>query len=211
MKAIEMSQEEISAFADGELASQRVELITRALRHPAQQDSWNLYHHIGDVLRSDDMAILLSADFSARMAARIDAEPIFIAKAPPNAEAPALAANKLAARVSSGRRLLVPGLAAAAAAVYFVAPQLLAPFGSEKSIARVTSRQASDVQRIVGSAPAAVGSESNSVAAGDVAPAVVLRDPRIDEYLLAHQRFSPSMYGSAQFARSATFASDANK
>jgi sigma-E factor negative regulatory protein RseA len=39
----------------------------------------------------------------------------------------------------------------------------------------------------------------------------VLRDPRIDEYLLAHQRFSPSMFSTAQYARSATFATDSGK
>ena len=39
----------------------------------------------------------------------------------------------------------------------------------------------------------------------------VLRDPRIDEYLSEHQRFSPSLYNTAQYARSATFAIDADK
>jgi sigma-E factor negative regulatory protein RseA len=38
----------------------------------------------------------------------------------------------------------------------------------------------------------------------------VLRDTRIDEYLLAHQRFSPSVYSTAQYARSATFAIDSD-
>ena len=39
----------------------------------------------------------------------------------------------------------------------------------------------------------------------------VARDPRIDEYLMAHQRFSPSMYSSAQYARSAGFTIDSDK
>jgi len=39
----------------------------------------------------------------------------------------------------------------------------------------------------------------------------ILRDPGIDEYLLAHQRFSPSVYSTAQYARSATFAVDSDK
>jgi sigma-E factor negative regulatory protein RseA len=38
-----------------------------------------------------------------------------------------------------------------------------------------------------------------------------LRDPGIDDYLLAHQRFSPSVYSTAQYARSATFVNDSNK
>jgi sigma-E factor negative regulatory protein RseA len=39
----------------------------------------------------------------------------------------------------------------------------------------------------------------------------MLRDPDIDDYLLAHQRFSPSVYSTAQYARSATFATDTEK
>ncbi len=40
---------------------------------------------------------------------------------------------------------------------------------------------------------------------------VYLRDPLIDQYLLAHQRFSPSVYSTAQYARSAAFANETNK
>jgi sigma-E factor negative regulatory protein RseA len=39
----------------------------------------------------------------------------------------------------------------------------------------------------------------------------VLRAQGIDEYLMAHQRFSPSVYSSAQYARSATFANESGK
>ncbi len=209
MKVIEMNQEEISVFADGELALQRVDFIAQALRHPAQQDSWNLYHQIGDILRSDDMAIAFSADFSARMAARIDAEPIFIAPASANTTTP----GSPGGRAWSGRGWLVPGLVAAATAVYFVAPQWLVASRTfaEKSFAQASSWQAGGVQGVDAPLPAVATLASNSAVGSGGEQAVVLRDPRIDEYLLAHQRFSPSMYSSAQFARSATFASDANK
>jgi len=40
---------------------------------------------------------------------------------------------------------------------------------------------------------------------------VFLRDPQFDQYLLAHQRFSPSVYSTAQYARSAAFANDKDK
>jgi sigma-E factor negative regulatory protein RseA len=50
-----------------------------------------------------------------------------------------------------------------------------------------------------------------AVVSANAPEGVVLRDPRIDEYLLAHQRFSPSVYSTAQYARSATFATDSNK
>jgi sigma-E factor negative regulatory protein RseA len=40
---------------------------------------------------------------------------------------------------------------------------------------------------------------------------VVLRDAQIDEYLLAHQRFSPSLYSTALYARSSTFVTESDK
>ena len=55
---------------------------------------------------------------------------------------------------------------------------------------------------------AAAAPETITVASKD---GEVLRDPRIDDYLLAHQRFSPSVYSSAQYARAATFAVDSDK
>ena len=49
------------------------------------------------------------------------------------------------------------------------------------------------------------------VVATSVSDGVVLRESRIDDYLLALQRFSPSLYSTAQYARSATFATDSDK
>jgi sigma-E factor negative regulatory protein RseA len=61
-------------------------------------------------------------------------------------------------------------------------------------------------------APAVASADARiAVVSANAPEGVVLRDPRIDEYLLAHQRFSPSVYSTAQYARSATFATDSNK
>jgi sigma-E factor negative regulatory protein RseA len=98
-------------------------------------------------------------------------------------------------------------IAAAVASVAFVAtPQLMVAMrgepvlsGSETMIASTGAAQPVKVS----DASSATG--QLAVVSGTGTGEVVLRDPRIDDYLLAHQRFSPSMYSTAQFARSATF------
>lgn len=210
-------------LADNELAMSDVEAVTLALRQPSLQASWAMYHQIGDVLRSDDMAIAFSAGFNARMIARLDAEPTYLAPVAEQAAMPGLNSAKRSVGWS-GRRLMVPGLAAAAAAAFFVMPQWFGSTGTHafSVTSQVATNRQPELQNV--SAPLALNAPAGETVgrpsstqtisptstSGD-ATVVVLRDPRIDEYLLAHQRFSPSMYSSAQFARSATFASDANK
>jgi sigma-E factor negative regulatory protein RseA len=72
MSTKEKTQEQISAFADGELAEGQVDVVLAALRRADGRADWDIYHQIGDVLRSDDMDIKLSSGFAARMAARLD-------------------------------------------------------------------------------------------------------------------------------------------
>lgn len=184
-----LAQERISIFADGETNDEQLDIVLADLRREDGMASWESYHHIGDLLRSDDMAIPLSPGFSASMAARLAAEPVLIA--------PALSRGKKA----GVRRLALPGvLAAAAAAVAFVAtPQLMVAMqGTPASSAAVAVVSTDGVAR--------ASLAGNAAQAGRT-----MRDQNIDEYLMAHQRFSPSVYSSAQYARSATFANESGK
>lgn len=187
MNTKSLVHERISVFADGETSDEQLEIALAELRNDDEKATWALYHQIGDLLRSDEMAIPLSAGFSAGMAARLAAEPALMA--------PAVAAR---ARRSGIRRIALPGvLAAAAAAVAFVGtPQLMVAMqGTAPAVAVVSDS---------GVARTALG--ASAVPAG-----AVMRDQGIDEYLMAHQRFSPSVYSSAQYARSATFANESGK
>ncbi|MDB5771711.1 MAG: histidine kinase [Burkholderia sp.] len=195
MNTKEMTREQISAFADGELADQHVDLALAALRKDDGHSDWELYHQIGDVLRSDDMDVKLSSGFAARMAARLEMEPAIVAPMPVN---PSSTTAAPAARPV--KRWAVPGMVAAAAmatVAFITTPQLMVATKGEPSGAGKPVLASADGHIAVVSANAPEG--------------VVLRDPRIDEYLLAHQRFSPSVYSTAQYARSATFATDSNK
>jgi sigma-E factor negative regulatory protein RseA len=182
-------QERVSVFADGETSDEQLEIALADLRQEEAKEAWELYHRIGDILRSDEMDVPFSSGFSSRMAASLAAEPTLIA--------PKLASKPARSRA---RRFALPGvLAAAAAAVAFVGtPQLMVAFQGHPA-----------------SAPAlaviADGGVERTALTGGARTGQVLRAQGIDEYLMAHQRFSPSVYSSAQYARSATFANESGK
>lgn len=182
-------QERISVFADGETSNEQLEVALADLRHNESKETWELYHRIGDILRSDEMDVPMSAGFSARMAASLAAEPTLIAPK---------RASKSAR--PGARRFALPGvLAAAAAAVAFVGtPQLIVALQGQPAAAPALAVVAEG------------GVERTALTAG-ARPGQVLREQGIDEYLMAHQRFSPSVYSSAQYARSATFANESGK
>jgi sigma-E factor negative regulatory protein RseA len=227
-----MTFESISALSDGELQDSRVDAVMAQLQQADARLTWDAYQQIGDVLRSEDMATAMSPGFNARLFARLDAEPTVIAPAlvgdagraagwqrgcddiVVEGGAAMIGGNGLAGavRASPGRlrRYGVPGMAAAAvAALVFVStPQLMVALThSPASIVSLVSpgnfSRASAQGTLIASADGKVAAATEG---GDV-----MRDPGLDEYLLAHQRFSPSVYSTAQFARSSTFANESGR
>ena len=67
-------EQTISACIDGE-----DDLDPSDLDSPYARQVWDTYHLIGDVLRSDDLAIRPSDLFFARLSKQIDAEPAIVA------------------------------------------------------------------------------------------------------------------------------------
>lgn len=192
MNTMNMTREQISAFLDGELDDSQMDAVLASLRQHEGRAAWDGYHQIGDALRSDELNVQLSADFNQRMFARLDDEPVIMMPT---------VRNEVAARKNAAKRFAMPGMAAAAVAVvaFLTVPNMLPP---------QTATVASAPQAPVVAQVAAVTEPVNTAAAQE---GEVLRDPRIDDYLLAHQRFSPSVYSTAQYARSATFAVDSEK
>lgn len=86
--------EYISAFTDGELPDADLELALAALREADGQQTWGLYHLIGDALRGESLAAELSPGFALRLADRLAAEPTPLRRA---AGRPATPADALAA------------------------------------------------------------------------------------------------------------------
>jgi sigma-E factor negative regulatory protein RseA len=198
--------EQISAFADGEADEGEIETMLAVLRTPEGRAAWEDYHQIGDVLRSDDMALSMSADFTAKLMRRIDDEPAIVAV--PRRQLGGQREPVAEMRSSSGaKRFMLSGMAAAVMAVLtaVVAQQWL---GSGKSPADAGAPvMASNTPASVGAVIPAAASNGASVQQDRH----LMRNSDIDEYLLAHQRFSPSLYSTAQYARSATFAVDSDK
>jgi sigma-E factor negative regulatory protein RseA len=189
MNTMNMTREQISAFADNELSDGHLDVTLAALRQQEGRDTWNLYHQIGDALRSDDLSTQGNTGLTSRIFASLDAEPTIMVAAEQRVPV---------AKQDVIKRFAMPGMAVAAVAVaaFLTVPQMLT-----QNAPMVASNPAPIV--LASAAP-----EKLTVASQD---GEVLRDPRIDEYLLAHQRFSPSVYSTAQYARSATFAVDSDK
>lgn len=192
MNTMNMTREQISVFLDGELDDTQIDAVLASLRQQEGRAAWDGYHQIGDALRSDELNVQLSADFNQRMFARLDDEPVIMMP---------VVRQDVAARKSAAKRFAMPGMAAAAVAVvaFLTVPTMLP---------QQTATVASAPQAPVVAQVAAVTEPINAAVAQE---GEVLRDPRIDDYLLAHQRFSPSVYSTAQYARSATFAVDSEK
>ena len=191
MNSSTTTQEQISAFADGELALADHDQILSALRAPAERAVCDDYHHIGDILRSVEMAAVVRPAFAAHMASRLANEPAHIGAAAQFAFA---SHEPVLGQQSWLKRFVMPGVAVVAALVLTV----------------IAVPRMAVVQSGVGQQDTSV-SRSGARVSNGAATMDVMRDPRMEEYLLAHQRFSPSVFSTAQFARSATFATESFK
>lgn len=210
----DLTREQISALVDGELDTADTEAVLASLHQAEGRVAWELYHQAGDALRWDNTGHVMSSEFSRRLFARLEQEPIVIA--PQAVTACAIPSVQQHANTILGvvfgqklRRFALPGMVAAAAVAtvaFITTPQMMvadsAPTGPQIVLAAPQPSGNSGLGAQVISGPSAAQAEAEEV---------VLRDPRIDDYLFAHQRFSPSVYSTAQFARSATFTSDLGK
>lgn len=202
MNTKKIGQERISELVDGELASGHLPVAFASLNSEDGQNTWDIYHQIGDVLRSDDMAISLSPNFAASFAARLEAEPTILAPAVGQAgqmeqHGTSIASNGMAGMARAYKRFSIQSIAVAATVAVFAfisAPQLMVAIKGEQQNSHASN--------------AMVATSSTAIISNAQQEGTVLRDPQIDQYLLAHQRFSPSAYSIAQYARPATFATD---
>ena len=177
----------LSTLLDGEMNANDGHAVERACalwRDDAQaRHDWHAWHLIGDVMRSDELARAPAQDvaFLSRLRERLATEPVVLAPEvlAASAQAPAPAA------VPRRRSLwmLPTAMAAGFAAVAVVL--LVARTGPPAAAPELASGAASGLS--LASVP---GATRSSAAAGSA----LLRDPRLDSYLRAHQtaRGSPA-------------------
>lgn len=205
-------REQISALADGQLHG---DAFADAMACAVDDDglaTWQLYHMVGDVLRSNELARadgsnLLLARLREQMAQEAPVQrPVALA---PEPELAVVAQAQLpAANASVFRWKMVAGVASLAAVVAIGWSSIGVLQGGSAS---------SGAQMAAGGAPvlpAAQVSQGTPPPAPLVAVAdsegqqVMIRDPRLDELLAAHKQFgsTSALQMPAGFLRNATFA-----
>ncbi|CAD5370657.1 Sigma factor RpoE negative regulatory protein RseA [Rubrivivax sp. A210] len=168
----------LSALADGEAAAlQRACALWKGDAQARQ--TWHAYHLIGDVMRSEELSSSPARDaaFLEALRGRLAKEPVFIAPA----EAGVVLVNRGAA-APRRQRWLLP-LAAAAG------------FVAVAGVLVVVRMAGSEGQGVAPTMAAAPPSGATLVSADaqraptlpNAGGATVIRDPRLDEFLRAHQ------------------------
>jgi sigma-E factor negative regulatory protein RseA len=186
--------EKISALMDGELdARQSEQQYARLNQDTDARTCWSTYHLIGDVLRGD---AIVSKDFNAKLRARLEQEPTVLAPQPPRA--------RPAKRITTYALSAAASLSAVALVGWMAFNNPLTP----DSVSTASSSGPAPAVSPVSTSPTVP--VTTTVVADTVEPqlASVPRDDTMNEYLMAHQEFSPStaIQGVAPYIRSVSAA-----
>jgi sigma-E factor negative regulatory protein RseA len=189
----------LSALADGEAEAAAVERSCAAWAdaNAAACQSWHVYHLIGDVLRSDDLAVAPARDraFLERLRLRLDDEPAILAP-----QQPAASVAAPTAPVRSRRGWALP--MAMAAGVMALATGLVLTLGSGDAAAPASQLAQSSppplAQTPAGATLAVAAPAVQGLATPELAPqgSRVLRDAQLDRYLRAHREYGAALPGS---------------
>ncbi|MDR2325779.1 MAG: sigma-E factor negative regulatory protein [Acidovorax sp.] len=217
------NKELLSALVDGELQGDELaQALTWAQGHEGH-GSWQLYHLVGDVLRSPELAHHSQHDLLSGLRAQLAKEPPLALQpaeltqlAPAQPPLTSALAGRVAdpvANASVFRWKMAAGVASVAAVAALGWNLAVVPVGLGSQVAQadggaaVVPAASQPGQTPMMSVPQADGSVI-AVATGN-GNEVILRDPRLDELLAAHQRFGSkaSLQMPADFLRNASFAS----
>lgn len=200
-------REQLSALADGQL--QGAELAD-ALDYAGQDEAmatWQLYHLVGDVLRSSELAKPVDTDFMSRLRTELAKEPLPVRAQEPVQVALVVPAAAVAANASVFRWKMAAGFASLAA-VAAIGWSSLSSLQSGPGQVPGGAQLAQSSERLVGatSMPSAPAAPVVAVADAD-GQQVMIRDPRLDELLAAHKQFgsTSALQMPAGFLRNATF------
>ncbi|MGB3068724.1 MAG: sigma-E factor negative regulatory protein [Ottowia sp.] len=202
--------EQVSALMDGRLSGAEFDTAMQSVGSGELRDSWHLYHVIGDVLRSSELAACQhDARFVSRLSEQLKLEAARPARIEPLAAAIPIAAGAHADRPAANdgvfRWKLVAGLASFAAvaaigwgALGSLGPQPVGSQMAQNAVPAAGRTELADARTLV-ALPSSAGEGE--------APQVMLRDPRLDEMLAAHLQASgaSALRDASGFLRNATF------
>lgn len=206
-------REQISALADGQLHGDAFAEAMACTDDDEGLGTWQLYHLVGDVLRSNELA---RADGSNLLLSRLREQmaqeaPVQrpVALVPEPALTVVAQAESPAANASVFRWKMVAGVASLAAVAAIGWSSVSALQGGRGAPgAQLASAGAPVIQ--AAQAPQGVAPSAPLVAVADnEGQQVMIRDPRLDELLAAHKQFgsTSALQMPAGFLRNATFAS----
>lgn len=195
--------EQVSALADGQLDDEEVGHVAARASEPGElQAAWHRYHLIGDVLRTGrHEPCTNSSAFVTRLQQRMALEPGI--RVPDVVAIPTTLATPLAEAANEPvfRWKLVAGMAALAVAMVVGWGWV----GHESEPAGAQLAQTQPVQPVAGSVSDRWESNApTAVAVGIDPPTKMVRDPRLDELMAAHQQAAGGLQPSV-FLRNATF------
>ena len=204
-------REQVSALADGQLQGAAfAEAMDEIGARAELRAAWQTYHVVGDVLRSGAHAPCSDSNaFLAKLQARLSTEaalPVAVT------EVPVLLSVRQRAEPANEpvfRWKLVAG-AASLAAVAAISWNWVGGMGVTPSGAQLAQQQQPPAISVLAAsdpkATSAVASATPTrVQIGSGAPQVMLRDPRLDELLSAHQQAGGGSQMPSSFLRNATF------
>lgn len=200
-------REQLSALADGQLDNEAWDQAMQFAHDDEGRATWNLYHLVGDVLRSPELAQHAdNGQFLQRLQLRLADEPVPGRPVQENLQivVPPQVRAVQAANASVFQWKMVAGLASVAA-VAVVGWSSWSSLQSTPTGASMAALSGAPAAAVVVALPAA----APVVAQAGKPPAepIMLRDPRLDELLAAHQQFgsTTALQMPARFLRNATF------
>ncbi len=224
-------REQLSALADGELSAAELQAVLAYAESDAGQQEWRMYHLVGDVLRSPELAHHSRHDVLSGIRAQLANEPrrplVSVATeelaqiAHPAQDRAVINGAPLrdAANASVFRWKMAAGFASVAAvAAIGWSVMLGAPAGPGaapgRALAALETGAPSAPVAVAGNAqdfPLGDTAQSSSVVAvaGPYGQSVMLRDPRLDALLASHPQYSgpATLQMPASFLRNANFPS----
>lgn len=202
--------EQLSALADGELDDASAALACAGWRSEADlRGSWHAYQLIGDVLRSDDLAVDPTRDaaFLSAFRDRLAREPVVIAPRLDPLRRPAATQLSRLRTGSGGGWMWKAGSAVGAGFVAVAGVFMLTRSGEPAAPVAATLARAEAPVAASGSVPESrpLALESGAAMATLVSNGSVVRDARLDSYLAAHKQFagSSALVVPSAFRRSA--------
>jgi len=210
MKHSSTVHEQVSALADGHLGNDEfAQVIDKVCRNDDLRATWHAYHVVGDVLRSGVHATCSDTSrFLSRLQKRLAAEPAAPVVMAQAAVGPRRSRAE-AAHEPVFRWKLVAGAASLAAAAA-IGWNWIGSTGTQPA-AQLAQQQPQQQQQGAGSVLAASGPSQQAVLTpmrvmvGNGNPQVMLRDPRLDQLLEAHQQAGGASQMPSGFLRNATF------